>query len=472
MVKLTASLEFLGAAGGVTGSKTLLRFAGANILVDCGLFQGPKAIREKNRDPVLVAGRQIDAIVLTHAHLDHSGYIPRIVREGFQGPIYCSKGTGDLIEVLLTDAAHLEQEFASYANKTGYSSHKPADPLFTQADVERALKLVKTVDRGQWFNLNAQLSIRFLHAGHIIGASMAQFSLAFENATRLITFSGDLGHSRSLTIRPPEQIIDTDALILESTYGDRDHPRTDVVKEFATIAKRTFERGGTLVIPAFAVGRAQEILHIIRLAENEDLIPKFPVVLDSPMARKATQIYFSHPEDHSHLICENRVQNCDEFLPHHFSMTESSDDSMLACMKDGPQTVISAAGMLNGGRILHHLKARLPKEENTVLFCGYQAEGTKGRFLQDGGANLEYLRIHHEEVPVNAEIATISSLSAHADRSDLIAWVKQLTKQPRKIFLNHGDPAAMSKLQSDLIAAGLTCPISTLTSPAVFELFS
>lgn len=447
---MSFDLDFLGATGGVTGSRTLVRFDGYQVLVDCGLFQGPKEIRQKNWDPTLMPEKKAEAVVLTHAHLDHSGLLPRFFRLGWRGPIYCSEGTADLLPIMLRDAAYLEAEFASYANKTGYSNHKPALPLFTAEDVEVVLKHIKPCKRDVWVQLAPDVSTRFVNAGHIVGASIVQFSLAHRNGTRILTFSGDLGHSRSLTIRPPDPISETDALVIESTYGDRLHVRNDTVREFAEVAGRTFQRQGVLVIPAFAVGRAQEVLYIIRLAEDANLIPKVPVLLDSPMSKIATKVFLDHPEDHKEGLGFSTNKFEEKFLPAKFETTISSDESLMACMRDGPMIVISAAGMLNGGRILHHLKARLPDARNTVLFCGYQAEGTKGRTLQDRPNHLDKLRIHHKEVPIEAEIATIASLSAHGDWQDITDWLKRMNKKPSHVIVNHGDPGAMTAMSAHI----------------------
>lgn len=443
------SIEFLGAAGGVTGSRTVLRCNGYQYLIDCGLFQGPKEIRQKNWDAIPGNPGDYQAIILTHAHLDHSGFLPRFYRGGYRGTIHCSNGTADLVPLLLQDAAHLEEEFAHYANATGYSSHRPAKPLFTLQDVEGVCQLLRPHPRHQWIRLNPEVSLRFLHAGHIIGASMVQFHIAAGQSSKIITFSGDLGHGRSFTIREPEPLQESDVLILESTYGDRQHPRSDTLEDVADICRRTFARNGVLVIPAFAVGRAQEMLYILRRLEDERRIPKVPVILDSPMAMAATRVYLRYPDEHKE---ECRI--VDEFrhnlLPELFEATPTANDSMLACMRDGPMVVISAAGMLNGGRILHHLKARLPHAQNTILFCGYQAEGTKGRFLQDNAGVVDTLRIHHQEVHIQAEIATVATLSAHGDCDDMVEWLMRMPKAPSDIFLNHGSALAIEAFANRL----------------------
>jgi metallo-beta-lactamase family protein len=410
-------------------------------------------------------------VVLTHAHLDHSGYLPRFFRQGWRGPIYCSEGTADLLPVMLRDAAFLEAEFAHYANQAGYSNHKPALPLFTQEDVELVLEHIQPQKRGPWLQLAPDVSLRFANAGHIIGASILEFALIHKNGSRTLTFSGDLGHDRSLTMRPPEPITETDALVLESTYGDRVHPRNHVVHEFSQIAKRTFERKGVLVIPAFAVGRAQEILYIVRQAEDQGLIPQVPVLLDSPMSSFATKVFFDHPEDHKEGCPFSVVEGQECYLPAQFKTITTSDDSMLACMQDGPMIVISAAGMLNGGRILHHLKARLPNSNNTILFCGFQAEGTKGRILQERPNGLDKLRIHHQEVPIEAEIATMASLSAHGDWQDLCGWLKRMTKPPSTVIINHGDPEAMKAMVGHVKEILPRATVTPMLTPGRITLF-
>lgn len=437
-------IKFLGAADTVTGSRTLVEFDGARILVDCGLFQGSKDFRQRNWQPFPIPPSSLERVILTHAHLDHTGYLPRLCVNGYKGPILCSDGTADLTRIILTDAAYLEEEFAAFANASGYSNHKPAEPLFTKEDAEQAISQLEPQNRYDWITLSQNLSVRFLRAGHIIGASFVQFNLQQEQRSCKLTFSGDLGNNRSFVLKGPEQLIDTDILVLESTYGDRMQPRSDVLAELATIAKRTFDRGGVLVIPAFAVGRAQEMTYLFRLMEDRKMIPKVPVILDSPMATAAMGVCLKHDDDQ--VLDSPFLGPGDNFRPAKFEVTETPDESMVACMKDGPMVVISSSGMLNGGRILHHLKHRLKDKKNTILFTGYQAEGTKGRFLQENASTLESLRIHHQEIPLEAEIVTMDALSSHADYEDTLEWIEMIERKPRLILLNHGNPKAQLAL--------------------------
>jgi metallo-beta-lactamase family protein len=441
---LALALQFLGANDTVTGSRTLVTFRGQQWLVDCGLFQGEKSVRDRNWQGFQPDPKRLAGIILTHAHLDHSGYLPRIVREGFKGRILATAGTTDLCRILLRDAAKLEEETASFANRTGYSHHVPAMPLFTDEDAEKALGLFEAQPRRQWITLGPGLSVRFIRAGHIVGASLVQLAVETPAGQKVLTFSGDLGNGRSYILRPADQILETDALVLESTYGDRLQPRTSPLEALAAIVNRTAERGGVLVIPAFAVGRAQELTYMLRLLEDRALIPRVPVILDSPMAKAAMEICLKHTEDQ---VLDSAFQGYgDAFRPHLFEVSTTPDDSMAACMRDGPMIVISASGMLNGGRILHHLKHRLPDPRNTVLFSGYQAEGTKGRFLQDKGGELGQLRIHHHDVDVEAEIVTIDHLSSHADQQDILEYLERIRVLPKKVFINHGTPAAQTEL--------------------------
>jgi metallo-beta-lactamase family protein len=386
----------------------------------------------------------LEGVVLTHAHLDHSGYLPRLCKDGFRGRVLATDGMVDLCRILLRDAAKLEEENAAFANETGYSRHKPALPLFTEADVDLALARMTGCARHSWIDLGDGLSLRFLRAGHIIGASYVQLAVDTPSGAKTVTFSGDVGNSRSFLMRAPEPFPDTDLLVVESTYGDRLQVRASALDSLAAVVKRTVSRGGVLVIPAFAVGRAQELTYMLRLLEDRGRIPSVPVVLDSPMAAAATEVCLRHPEDH---VLESAFHGAeDAFRPHLFDVAASPDQSMLACMRDGPMIVISASGMLNGGRVLHHLKRRLPDARNTVLFTGYQAEGTKGRYLQEVGAASGTVRIHHADVAVAAEIVTLSELSSHADQQDLVDLIERMPRLPTSVLINHGAPAAQSAL--------------------------
>lgn len=435
-------LQFFGAADTVTGSRTAVSWNNRTWLVDCGLFQGDKAMRRRNWDPPPIPPKSLAGILLTHAHLDHSGYLPRLHREGFRGPIFSSPGTHALSEILLRDAAHLEEEAADYANRTGYSNHKPADPLFNVRDAEAVLTQFRPVQRDEWMVLDAGLSVRFLAAGHIVGASIVQLSVTTQAGPRLVTFSGDLGNDRQLVMRPPVHVDETDVLILEATYGDRLQPRSSALEALAAVANRTFSRGGVLVIPAFAVGRAQEVGYMLRTLMIERRVPTVPVILDSPMSSEALRVAGLYPED--------LKVPADELSPPSIEITRSSDESMLACMRDGPLVIISASGMLSGGRILHHLRHRLPDARNTVVFTGYQAEGTKGRWLQDSGKETGTIRIHHTEVPIAAEIATLDHVSAHADYQDILTWLGFLRRAPERVFINHGAPDAQAALAAKI----------------------
>jgi len=466
---VSVSLEFFGAAGEVTGSRTLMRYDHRTTLVDCGLFQGPKHSREKNWARFAVAPADINSVVLTHAHLDHSGWLPRLWKQGFRGPVHCSEGTADIARLLLLDAAHLEEEQADFANRTGYSHHVPALPLFDTNDAEEAIKLFVPHPRETWVQLDDSVSFRFLRAGHIIGASLIQFNVAFDNSSLQVTFSGDLGHSRSVTMRAPVDLLETDILVLESTYGNRLHPREDAVTQVGEIAKRTFARGGVLVVPSFAVGRAQEIIYLIRLLEDRGIIKPVPVILDSPLSSAATAVFRRHDEDH-HLGSVFAGGGAESFLPRRFEVSSTPDESMLACMRDGPMVVISASGMLTGGRILHHLKARLPDERNTVLFTGYQAEGTKGRVLLDAVGGLKTLRIHHKEVPIAADIVAIETLSGHGDSDDLLAWIKRIKRKPRHIILNHGSEDAMTAFAAKIAAELPGIKVTPVLQPQKIDL--
>jgi metallo-beta-lactamase family protein len=443
-------LQFFGAAGEVTGSRAVLSAHRKRILIDCGLFQGEKSSREKNWAPIPEGLTGLDAILITHAHLDHCGFLPRMLSVGFNGPIYCSPGTRDLMRIILLDSAHLQEEDAEYANRTGYSNHKPAKPLYTVKDVQQILRQVRTLPMGGWQTVVPGVEVQLTRAGHIIGSSVARFRIKEERRDYHITFSGDLGHGRQETIEAPDPLPETNCLILESTYGDRVHDLKSPLDLLEGFIQQVFRNKSALVIPSFAVGRAQELLFLIRMLEDQGRIPQIPVMLDSPMAEDATAIYLAHPEDHPPNISFERKQR--NFFPRRFEWTRSVQESIDLTKRKGPIIILSASGMLQGGRILHHLKTRLPDPKNVVLFAGYQAEGTKGWFLKFHGKQEGTLRIHHEPVPVNAQIESIESLSAHADSQDLVSWIRSSPRKPEQIILNHGQSTATVALSKKIEA--------------------
>ena len=433
-------LKFLGAAREVTGSKSLITHKNEQYLIDCGMFQGDKELRNLNWQPFPHA-HNIRAVILTHAHIDHSGYLPRLVKEGFSGPVYCTEATAALVKVLLRDAAHLEEEDAKYINRKKYSSHVPALPLFDVEDAERAIKLLKPLGRDEWHPLGKELSFRFLRAGHILGSSFVQINFPSEIGPKVITFSGDLGSERSSIIKGPDFVNETDYLVFESTYGDKVHKGANLKKELASVINKVHQDQGVILIPSFAVGRTQELIYILNELIEENLIPKIPIYIDSPMAATATEIY-THFTDDLKLTGEGSKFKT-SMEGHTFKATTSVEESIRLNQMSGPAIIISAAGMLTGGRIMHHLKSRLPHRQNAVLFVGFQAEGTKGRLLQNG---MDKIWIHREEIPVNAQIYSVTGMSAHADSNETLHWVKQINRFPVKTFLNHGEGPALKAL--------------------------
>lgn len=427
-------LTFLGAAGTVTGSKYLLEEGGRRILVDCGLFQGLKQLRLRNWEPPPVDPSRIDAVVLTHAHIDHSGYLPALARGGFRGPVFCTPATRDLCALLLPDSGHLQEEDAFYANRHGFSKHHPALPLYTEEDARKALRLLRTVEPGTSFEAAPGLQARFSRAGHILGAA----SVHVRGDAASILFSGDLGRDEDILMRPPEPPPAADFVVMESTYGDRAHGAEDPAEAFADVISRTAARGGVVVVPAFAVGRAQALLYLIAQLKRERRIPDLPVFLNSPMAADATEIYRKHHREHRldaeacHSMCSAaRVIN---------TVEESRELNAIRF----PAVIISASGMATGGRVVHHLKAMAPDHRNTILLAGYQAGGTRGASLLEGAKQV---KIHGEYVPVRAEVASIGSLSAHADHDELLRWIARIPQPPKRIFLTHGEPVAADRLR-------------------------
>lgn len=427
-------LTFLGATGTVTGSKYLVRHGDAQLLVDCGLFQGYKQLRLRNWEPLPVPATEIDAVVLTHAHIDHSGYLPLLVRQGFKGRIFCSAPARDLCGILLPDSGGLQEEEAEYANRRGFSKHSPALPLYTRNDAVRALKQFEAVAWHKAWEPVPGLRATLSHAGHMPGASLVH--LASDSCS--VLFSGDLGRPADLMLRAPEPPPAADFLVVESTYGDRLHPQGDVLEQLADVINRTSARGGTLVIPAFAVGRAQTLLHCIRQLKDQHRIHHLPVFLNSPMAADALEVYRRHPG-------ELRLSTADrEALLHGAQIVRTPDESRELNARRGPMIIIAGSGMATGGRVVHHLKAFGPDRRNTILLAGFQAGGTRGASLQAGASSV---RIHGQDVPVRAEVACIDALSAHADAGEMEAWLRGFPVPPVRTFITHGEPAAADALR-------------------------
>jgi metallo-beta-lactamase family protein len=426
-----ATLTFLGGTDTVTGSKFLLQVGDESLLVDCGLFQGRRELRALNWEDPFFAERLPDQVLLTHAHLDHSGYLPRLTgRYGYEGPVWGTAATVDLLGVLLPDAARLQEEAAEYANKAGYSRHHPALPLYTQEDGERALRLLRPVPYHEWFPVpggRARLTV----AGHILGSAHA----VVETAGRRLVFSGDVGRWGIPVLKDPEPPGGADLLLLESTYGGRSHP-TDIDPDtlLAETVNRVVERRGVMVIPAFSVGRAQEILFRLRHLEEEGRVPRLPVHLDSPMATEATELYKKHTEEYDSEMHALRGAGTAPLRPSRLHVTRSVEESKALNTLQVPAIILSASGMASGGRVVHHLKRRLPFAQNLVAFAGYQAEGTLGRSLVDGA---ERVHIHGDEVPVRAEVVMLDVFSAHADQGELLRWVGEAG--PERIVLVHGE---------------------------------
>lgn len=427
-------LTFLGATGTVTGSKYLVRAAGHQVLVDCGLFQGLKSLRLRNWSPLPVEAREVDAVVLTHAHIDHSGYLPLLVKNGFVGPVHASKGTADLCAILLPDAGHLQEEDARYANKRGFSKHKPALPLYTEQDAERSLKRIAPVRFDEEIDVATAFKARLLPAGHIVGASIV--SLHADGA-RLV-FSGDLGRSNDPLMRPPTAVDEADYLVVESTYGNRRHATGDAEEELAAHLNRALGRGGVVVVPSFAVGRTQTLLHLIARLKAQRKIADVPVFLNSPMAVNATRIYHEHRAEHR-LTVEECEAACSVA-----TIIKTPDESRELNNRRGPMIIISASGMATGGRVVHHLKAFAPDPRNMILLPGFQAAGTRGASMVAGA---EAIKIHGDYVPVRAEVVKMDTLSAHADYTEILAWLKGFRKPPRETFVTHGEPAAADEMR-------------------------
>ncbi|MDO8432619.1 MAG: MBL fold metallo-hydrolase [Candidatus Binatus sp.] len=437
-------LRFLGAAGTVTGSKFLLTFGDHRVLVDCGLFQGLKQLRLMNWEPLPLDARAIDAVLLTHAHLDHSGFIPRLVRDGFRGKVISSPGTQALCRILLPDSGHLQEEEADYANLKGYSKHSPALPLYRESDAWNSLGYFSSVEFDAKVEVGP-ITARFLRAGHILGSSLICLEI---NSARRVLFSGDLGRPYHPLLRPPAPPPAAEVIVIESTYGDRIHDDTSSLQRFADAIAKTVERGGVVVIPSYAVDRTEVVLHHLAGLRAAGRIPRVPIFVDSPMALAALRIYEDSIERGSPEIRDDIAHTRNFFNDRDLTEIKTVEESMRLNAMPGPMIIISASGMASGGRVLHHLKRRLPDRRNTVILVGYQTEGTRGRSLLEGAQMVKMLGAY---VPVSAEVVEVPAFSAHADQNEIVNWLKQAKVRPQLVYVVHGAPAASEALRARIV---------------------
>lgn len=445
-MNMTPYLEFWGATGTVTGSKYILSLGEKRILIDCGLFQGEKEIRRRNWTQLPFDLSEIDAVILTHAHIDHSGYIPLLVKRGFKGPVYCTEATRDLCAILLPDSGYLQEKHAERANRKGYTRHDPAKALYTERDGQEALSLFKPYPFHKTVSLGPGLNFKFLRAGHILGAAI----ISLKVNGRHIIFSGDLGRQHSPTMRSPDCVQDVDYLILESTYGDKVHSRVNPEDALADIINVVSKRGGTLVVPCFAVGRTQTLLYYLSKLKRREKIPDMPVFLDSPMAINASELFCRHPLDH--LLKE---QDCPQIFDV-ATYVRTVDASKALTVSPFPKIILSASGMATGGRVLHHLKSYIGDPNSAIVFTGFQAQGTRGDALVNGA---DKIRIHGRNFDVKADIHQLDMLSAHADSDEIVTWLKTFNHSPNHTFLTHGEPQPAQALK-EKIGAELHWPVT------------
>jgi metallo-beta-lactamase family protein len=427
-------LTFLGANSTVTGSRHLVQAGNARILIDCGLFQGYKTLRLRNWAPFPVEARSIDAVILTHAHLDHSGYLPRLMRQGFRGRVWCTRATRSLCKILLPDSGRLQEEEAGFAERKGSSRHHPAEPLYTEADALRSLELLHGMDLDDEFEPAPGVRAVFRQQGHILGA--ASVGVAYDG--HRITFSGDIGRPHDPLMLAPSPPLESDWIVTESTYGNRLHPPDGLEQELTDVLRRTIERKGVVVVPAFAVGRAQLLLHAIARIQASGAIPEVPVYLNSPMATDVTALYRKYPDLH-------RLSAADmDAMRSMTRLVTTVEESKALNRRKGPMIIVSASGMATGGRVLHHLIAFAPDPRNAIVLSGFQAGGTRGASLAAGAKSI---RIYGEDVAVNAEVVQLSSASAHADGNEILSWLQSAPKPPRRVFITHGEPEAAEALR-------------------------
>jgi metallo-beta-lactamase family protein len=445
---LMAKLTFLGAAGCVTGSKYLVETNGKRLLVDCGLFQGTHDLSQRNWETLPENAATINWVVLTHAHLDHTGWLPCLVKQGFKGPIHSNAATRELCEILLADSGHLQEEDAAQAERKGYSSHKPALPLYTEEEARQVLTQFKEMPRTGAFEISPEFSVRQHDAGHILGSASLELAITEGSRKTVVLFSGDIGRYDQPILKDPEPPPPADILLCETTYGDRDHPSDPTYQGLVDVVNRVTKRGGVMVLPAFAVGRTQQLMYVLRQLEDANRIPRLPVYVDSPMAINVTSLYLNHPEDHDAEFNKEEAAG-DPLNMRTVHLTRTADESKKINDVHNPCIIISASGMATGGRVLHHLVQRLPDPKNAVLLAGFQADGTLGRALLDGAKSV---RIYGQDVLVAAEIVDLKQFSAHAGQSELVRWVSGFATPPRQTFLVHGEPAAAAAFQKVLTA--------------------
>jgi metallo-beta-lactamase family protein len=420
-----------------------VEIGGRRLLVDCGLYQGLKELRLRNWERLPVDPAFIDWVVLTHGHIDHSGYLPRIFKDGFHGPVYATRATADLLNILLPDSGHLHEEEAAYHNKRGTSKHKPALPLYTAEEGQKAADRVRSVGYGEPLELAPGIRVFFRRAGHILGSAIVTLEIARADSVRRLVFSGDVGRYDAPILPDPTPLAEADYVVVESTYGDRRHDPEPIPIQLERVVTEAVRRGGAIVVPAFAVGRTQELMYHLSALEKTGRIPRLPAYVDSPMAIEATEIYCAHPED---FDGDMRAMVMDRNCPLHcgdFRLARTPGESKAINAIRGPLLIIAASGMATGGRVLHHLKLRLPDPRTTVVLVGYQAAATRGRLLQDGA---KALKIFGEEVPVRARVETIHGLSAHADSEGLLRWLRTAHLPPKRLFVVHGDPGPAEAL--------------------------
>lgn len=442
---MSPSIGFFGAAETVTGSRHLISIGNKRILVDCGLFQGSHELAQRNWAPFPIPPHEIDAVVITHAHMDHIGWLPRLVAEGYAGPIYATPATIGLSRISLPDSARIQEEDARRANKHG-SSHHPALPLYTEEQAYACLRRFRPVKYRQPHDLPGGASFQFFPAGHILGSGMAE--IRFETGETIL-MSGDLGRYNTPIIQDPTTVSEADNLVIESTYGDRLHPKENSLAKLETIFREAMQNGSAVLIPSFAIGRTQELLYFCRKLQDSGRMPRIPIFIDSPMATSATKVYADSKEEHDEDMKISVSEGRSELDPDGVQFVRDRDQSKALNNHPGPVVIISGSGMANGGRIVHHLRHRLGDPSTIVLFTGYQAEGTLGRRLLDGADSVQ---IFHEPVPVRARIESMNDLSAHADQGEIMQWLSGFSRAPKTTFIVHGEPPAQAALRDKIVA--------------------